>query len=403
MRIALLDLYTGGHHLIYGSALVKYLRQRGHEVMFITWERDERVDEALISRYPDLTLTYLHQNGDMGLDAGLLLRQYRTTRLLYRGYQAAERWRADVLHLLYATTFPPPYLLSYERWPFKLFGTFFGVPFQIVSDWDRGIKRTEGMLLKLHQLFFKLAINRAFNGLFIQSVYPQIVRDAFFRHFTWTQGCQDKVFFLPDPIYEDYYSSVSQAEARERLDLPPSTPILLFFGQFTRGKGLDILLEAVQKIENGFSLLIAGAPTHFSEENIEYYRRQLHDPRRIISRLDFIPEEEVPLYYMSADAIVMPYRRSYATGTSGILMQACSARKPVICSDVGTIGQLVKSSALGIVVTPESPTSLAEGILTFLEGMDDIKDEVLFSATKYMEKARWETIAAEIETAYTKG
>ncbi len=40
MRIALLDLYTNGHHLKYASQLVSFLQDKGHEVMFITWEKD---------------------------------------------------------------------------------------------------------------------------------------------------------------------------------------------------------------------------------------------------------------------------------------------------------------------------------------------------------------------------
>ncbi len=401
MRIALLDLYTNGHHLKYAAQLVKYLQGKGHEVMFITWEKDERVNEALISQYPDLTLAYLRKNGKMGLGSSLLVRQLRMIRILGRGFKIAEQWQADILHLLYASTFPPHYLLSFKPWRFKLFGTLGGMPAPVTASGRAKRNLTDDVFSGLHQFFFKQAIKKAFHGFFILNVYPQMVKKALFEQFGWMSRYQDRVLFLHDPIYEDFYSFVTQDAARERLKLPPGSPVLLFFGELTYGKGLDILLEAVKEIDKELCIVIAGHPSYFSEEDIDCYKKQLKSSQRVIARLGFVPEDDVPYYFMSADAVLMPYRRYYDTGSSGILMQACSARKPVICADVGTIGQVVKSSSLGIVVTPESPSSLAEGISNFLEGMDKIKEKVQISATRYMSKAKWERIADVMEHAYT--
>ena len=401
MRIALLDLYTNGHHLKYASELIKYLHEKGHEVMFITLEKDERVNEALISKYPFLTLAYLSNKGTkIRLNSSLFLRQFRTIRILARAFKIAEQWGADILHLLYLTTFPPLYLLSSKPWHFKLFGSLFGVPALITASRRDKSNAIDDILERLHRFFFSQAVKKAFHGIFIHNVYPQAVKKALFEQLNWLSHYQNRVLFLHDPIYEDFYTYVTQDEARESLKLPQDSPILLFFGELTHGKGLDILLEAMKEIDKELCIVIAGSPTHFSKEDINYYKKQLRSSQRVIDRLGFVPENEVPYYFMSADAIVMPYRRSYDAGTSGILMQAFSARKPVICTDVGTIGQIVKSNSLGIVVTPESSHSLASGILNFLEEMDKIKDEVQNSATTYMSKAKWEKIADEIESAY---
>jgi glycosyltransferase involved in cell wall biosynthesis len=123
----------------------------------------------------------------------------------------------------------------------------------------------------------------------------------------------------------------------------------------------------------------------------------------VIEHLGFMPDEDVSLYFMAADAVMMPYRRShYEWGTSGILNLAISARKPVICSDMGTIGKIVKEKSFGITVAPESVCSLAEGISHFLNNQEKIKKKMENSANNYLMESDWSKVVKEIEECYNK-
>lgn len=400
MRIVLLDLYTNGHHLKYVSALVEYLQNKNYEVMFITWRDDERVEQMLKSHYPELTLRFLAEGSDLDLSSNPFVRQFQMARILGRGFKIAKQWSADVVHLLYIETFLSVYLWTFKyRHDFDTFGTLFWL--SLIMEWGGRGGLARRIYHKLSPLLLKdMLERRALAGIFIHNVYPKGVRETLDDRVEWISRYQDKVFILHDPIYDDFYAYCTQDEAREKLSLPADAPILLFFGELTEGKGLDILFEAIRSVKEEFYLVIAGRPIYFSREHIHHYKKQVRNPYRVIDRLGFIPEEEVPYYFMSADAIVMPYRRQYDVGTSGILMQACSARKPIICSDVGTIGQLTRLNSLGIVVTPESPHELAEGISGFLAQRVRISEEVEVSAVRCMAEAKWERIADIIEHAY---
>jgi glycosyltransferase involved in cell wall biosynthesis len=52
---------------------------------------------------------------------------------------------------------------------------------------------------------------------------------------------------------------------------------------------------------------------------------------------------------------------------SGILLQAAAAQKPVLSSDYGLMGELVKRYRLGIVVDSTNPLSISKGFIRFLQ------------------------------------
>ena len=188
-------------------------------------------------------------------------------------------------------------------------------------------------------------------------------------------------------------------EAKEKLQLPKEVPILLFFGTLSWDKGLDLLLESVKYIEKDFRLVIAGPPRYFMRSNVAAYKKQLNDPTKIIERVKYIPEEELSYYFLSADAVVLPYRKVYK-GTSGILQRASAAGKPVIVTDVGEIGKIVNKHSLGIVVEPESIHALIQGILRFLADRKAITNTVVQNAVHYAEQHHWRKMAAIVELAY---
>ncbi len=399
MRIALLDLYTSGHHLKYASALVRYLQRRNHEVMFITLSKDERVERMLATPFPSLVFSFLADRRDAHLSSSFLLWQLQMTTILGESFKVAMMWDADVLHLLHVDTFLPLYL-STLRHRLRTFVSLFWL-YSIAGNGDGSI--VEMIHWKLSSVLLRQMIRRkVIKGIFIHGIYPHGTQESVKERVRWLSEYQNAFFFLHDPLYEDFHAHYTQDEAKEKLNLPLDAPIFLFFGMLTRQKGLDILLEAMTYVKREFYLVIAGTPIDFSKREIDSYKRRLRHPCMVIDRLGWVSEEDLPYYFTAADAIVMPYRRNYAAGTSGILVEACSARKPVICSDVGTIGQMTKMNSLGIVVPPESPESLAEAISHFLINRNKLSEVARVSAEKYVAGAKWEGIAEVIERAYAR-
>jgi len=198
------------------------------------------------------------------------------------------------------------------------------------------------------------------------------------------------------PLYDNFGSGVPVQEAREKLGLPATGQLLLFFGFIRHYKGLDLLLEAFRLVVRDAqarnvpppSLLIAG---EFYEDE-KKYTPLLNDPGirdHIIVRTDFIPDEEVKYYLCAADLLVQPYRNATQSGVTPL---AYYFEVPMVVTNVGGLAALVPHLKAGIVTEPD-PASIAAGIKKFYElGKEYFIPHLREEKTKYS----WSHLAAAI-------
>jgi glycosyltransferase involved in cell wall biosynthesis len=168
--------------------------------------------------------------------------------------------------------------------------------------------------------------------------------------------------------------------------LPPAAGrTLLFFGLVRDYKGLDVLLRALPEIPDT-RLIVAGEP-------LDPVPRHADD--RVEWRLRFIPPDEVPGLMARAAAVVLPYRRLDA---SGVLATAIGYRRPVVVTDVGSLGEIVRDFRAGEVVPVEDATALAEACTRLL------RPRTLAAAREGAERAAqqltWERSAAQHDRLY---
>jgi glycosyltransferase involved in cell wall biosynthesis len=154
---------------------------------------------------------------------------------------------------------------------------------------------------------------------------------------------RDRIARIRHPVFEG-----------EELPLPEGRT-LLFFGLIRDYKGLDVLLEALPKIRDA-RLVVAGDPLDPVP--------QLDLDGRIEWRLRFLPEAEVREVMAGAAAVVLPYRK---LDSSGVLATAIGYRRPVVVTDVGSLGEIVREFGAGEVVPSDDPDALAEAVGRLLE------------------------------------
>ncbi|MDP3149089.1 MAG: glycosyltransferase [Ignavibacteria bacterium] len=140
--------------------------------------------------------------------------------------------------------------------------------------------------------------------------------------------------------------------------------VLLFFGYIRKYKGLDLLLHAmpqlIKEIPN-VKLLVVGE----SYEDFSFYENivnELQLSKHVKMENRFVANEEVGKYYSSSDLVVLPYR---SATQSGILNVAYGFLKPVLVTDVGGLAEFVDDKKTGIIVEPESPMAICNGVLEF--------------------------------------
>jgi len=177
--------------------------------------------------------------------------------------------------------------------------------------------------------------------------------------------------FVPHPLYDNFGEKISKDEARKYLGIAGDEKVLLFFGFIRNYKGLDILLDAVKKLETlnfkHFKLLIAG---EFYEDRKSYDEqiKTLGIADQLILKTDFIPDSEVKYYLCAADVVVQPYR---SATQSGVTPLAYHFEVPMIVTNVGGLPSLVPDGKVGLVAEPTA-TSIAEKIIAYFDKSADV-------------------------------
>lgn len=189
---------------------------------------------------------------------------------------------------------------------------------------------------------------------------------------------------LPHPIYSNFGESVDKKEAKQFLGLDDEK-VILFFGFIRDYKGLDILLEAISILKDKIKIKLVVAGEYYS--NKEKYERLIDKfgIKDLVNLFtDFIPTSEVKYYFSAADAVILPYKNATQ---SGIVQIAMNFKKPVVATNVGGLGEVIKDGLTGFVVEKENPEQLAEAILRFYKG--DKEAEFINNICNELEKYSW--------------
>jgi len=197
--------------------------------------------------------------------------------------------------------------------------------------------------------------------------------------------------FLPLFITpEDSSTRWTTERAKQQLGLEGKR-VLLFFGYVRPYKGLSTLIEAFRTLDVPDTILLIVGECY---EDPDDYRQRIARSgvaHRIRWIAEYVPNEDVPLYYTAADIVVLPYH----SGTqSGVQRIAFAFGKPVIVTDVGGLAEDVRTFGAGLVVPPADSVALREALRTMLE---QPLDDFIAGATRAAQETRFERIAECIE------
>jgi len=190
--------------------------------------------------------------------------------------------------------------------------------------------------------------------------------------------------FSPHPIYDHYGTLLLKNEAKKILNLDPDIHYVLFFGFIRAYKGLDLLLEAfsderIRKLP--LKLLVAG---EFYEDQKAYLEiiKSNNIENKILLFKDFIPDNEVNLFFSACDLVAQPYKTATQ---SGVTQVAYHFEKPMIVTNVGGLAEIVPDKKCGYVVE-SSADAIADAILDFYNQ----NNESLFIENCKIEKEKYD-------------
>lgn len=173
---------------------------------------------------------------------------------------------------------------------------------------------------------------------------------------------------------------------------------LLFFGNITKYKGIDVLIEASKTIIEAHPevrFLIAGKIRDKDKEEIDFSALE-GDPHFELKTYR-LSDQEVAEAYLEAGLIVMPYKEA---SQSGVLSIAFGMGKAVIASEVGALPEIIEHDKNGLLVKPGDSAALAEAVISLLKDPKKAKTFETASKRYAEEHLSWDEVLEKCTMAY---
>jgi glycosyltransferase involved in cell wall biosynthesis len=192
--------------------------------------------------------------------------------------------------------------------------------------------------------------------------------------------------------------SARSAAIRERLAVPPDGHVAGILASLTPAKGHETLLRAAASLATAFPglryAIIGDGPLR---PRLEQLTHELGLGERVVF---FGNQRNVGDYLAACDVLVSASRDN--EGCSNSILEAMALRIPVIATDVGGSGELVRDGDTGTVIPPDSPAALAAALRRVLSAPAQAKAMVERAHKQVEERFALQRMVRDYEALYQR-
>lgn len=172
-------------------------------------------------------------------------------------------------------------------------------------------------------------------------------------------GCKSDITVLSNGVDIKRFNPKERSDSIRERFCPGHKTMLLHVGRITKEKSVEVIIKAVKQMKEGganFVLVIAGGGPALPSVKRMTSLLELDD---CVKFAGFVPDEELPKYYASADTFVT----ASPVETEGIVMlEAMASGLPVVGANAGAIPEIVENGVNGYVFKPGDHSDLAKVI-----------------------------------------
>jgi glycosyltransferase involved in cell wall biosynthesis len=162
---------------------------------------------------------------------------------------------------------------------------------------------------------------------------------------------------------------------------------VLFVGTLQPRKNIARLIEAFSRIKDNTQLVVVGKKGWLYEEILEAPKKFGVQDR--VKFLDFVPDEDLPLFYQNALCFVLP---SLYEGFGLPVLEAMKYGCPVITSNVSSLPEAGGDAALYF--NPEDISDIAANLRLMIT-KPQLRKELIKKGFEQIKKFSWEKTARE--------
>lgn len=183
---------------------------------------------------------------------------------------------------------------------------------------------------------------------------------------------------------------------------PTPRPLLLTWGLLGPGKGIEWAVDALAELQDltpSPRYVVAGEThPHVAEREGDAYRRGVaaraarRGVEQAVTFVDrYLPRTELHALVRAADVVVLPYESTDQV-TSGVLIEAVTARRPVVATGFPHATELLSSGA-GLIVGRQDAHAMADAVRKILTE-PDTRASMAAAAGRLAPQLTWAAVAA---------
>lgn len=194
----------------------------------------------------------------------------------------------------------------------------------------------------------------------------------FKEHSEFLHNLQEKTTTISPPIVE---RAPKNQEVMDNLITNNSlqeTTVIGYAGRVSEEKGADILVRAIpfiKKVLPSAKIVIAGQYEAVRGETFYQTNKKLFDQyKQDVVWLGAVEPKDMNSFYNICDVLVVPSRReTFAMVQIEAMLQGI----PVVATDIYGAREPIKKTGMGLLVEPQNPPALANGIIQVLSNKQD--------------------------------
>jgi glycosyltransferase involved in cell wall biosynthesis len=172
------------------------------------------------------------------------------------------------------------------------------------------------------------------------------------------EGCpREKMVVIPSGIDTERFQPLPPARFKARLGLSEERTVVGVVTRMRTRKGVEEFIRAMARVRGGHPQahgVIVG------EVSLDEGLQTLVQTLGLESHLTLLGRRtDMPEVYSAFDVFVLP---SHDEGMSNAIIEAMAMEKPVVATDVGGTGEVVRHGHSGVLVPPKDPEALAAAI-----------------------------------------
>lgn len=208
---------------------------------------------------------------------------------------------------------------------------------------------------RLSHFLFKRVIRAARFRKFI--VITHALANYYEKNYSSLKG---KILVLPDGANEVDLTSIKPIHIKKEGLLNVG-----YTGHLYPGKGMEVISKLAPRLSSSVHFHIVGG----RDEEIDYWKKEIGSPN--VTFHGFVPHAEVKNYIAELDILLLPNQRKVGSNagrdigqwTSPLkLFEYMALEKPIICSDLEVLKEIVKHGENGYLCDPENIDEWQEAI-----------------------------------------